>query len=160
MNVRQFKDFIIVPNMMALGLSSSSATVLLLGTCAQESDMGKYIVQQKIGYKGGIGVFQMQKNAYDDVWDRAIASSVTMRAKVRLLLGYEGKPPAERMASDLALASVMARLYYWLVKEPLPTSTNIEAMARYWKQYYNTSLGAGTEKEFMESYARFVEQDL
>lgn len=156
MNARQLRDVVIVPSLVALGLYNQSATNLLLGTCAQESNMGHYIIQQKIGFKGGIGLFQMEKVTFDDIWSRKVNGNISMKAKLRLLLGYEGNPPAERMATDLALAVVMARLFYADVPEKLPDADDIAGMAAYWKKYFNTKLGAGTTEEFISNYKRYV----
>lgn len=156
MNARQLKEVVIVPALMALGLESPSAVNLLLGTCAQESAMGHYLIQQNIGFKGGIGIYQMQKLSYDDIWNRKINDNVALKARIRLMLGYEGKPPAERMATDLKLATVMARLFYAVIPDPLPAADDIRGMAAYWKKYYNTSFGRGTIDEFVTNYAKYI----
>lgn len=156
MNVRQLRDVIIVPVTMGLGLYSPNSTNLLLGTCAQESNMGHFLVQQKIGFQGGIGIFQMEKNTFDDIWDRRISNNISMKAKIRLLLGYEGKPPAQRMATDLALATTMARVFYAAIPDKLPEPDDIEGMAAYWKKFYNTRFGAGTTQEFVSNYRKYV----
>ncbi len=156
MNARQVRDLIISPCLIALGLYSPSAVQLLIGTCSQESQMGKYIAQQGIGLKGGIGIYQMQKNAFDDIWQRVILPNVALRAKLRLFLGYEGKPSAERMVSDIALSTAMARLYYYAIPSALPDANDIPALAAFWKKFYNTPSGGGTEQEFIDNYKKYV----
>ena len=44
----------------------------------------------------------------------------------------------------------MARLKYWRVSQPLPET--LDGMARYWKTYYNTPKGAGTEDKFRTAW--------
>jgi hypothetical protein len=160
MQARQLRDIIIVPSLTAIGHYSSAAVNLLLGTCAQESHMGHYIIQKRIGMNGGIGIYQMQKPTFDDVWDRTVMPNIAMKAKIRLLLGYEGRPNPDRMASDLSLATVMARLFYSLIPELLPKDNDIEGMARYYKQYYNTPLGKATELQFKLNYIQYVQKDI
>lgn len=160
MHAKQLRDVIIIPSLMAIGQYSSAAVNLLLGTCAQESNMGKYLVQQGIGIRGGIGIYQMQKMTYEDIWTRQVMTSVGMKAKLRLLLGYEGMPQAERMASDLLLATAMARLFYYSVKEPLPKFDDIDGMAHYYKAHYNTHLGKATEEQFKLNYIQYVQKDI
>lgn len=160
MNVRQVRDIIIVPALTALGLNSPSAVNLMLGTCAQESGLGQFIAQNGIGLKGGIGIYQMEKPTYLDLWNNHIVNSSSLKAKIRLLLGYEVMPPAERMATDLALATVMTRLYYFYIPQSLPNKDDIMGLAAYWKDYYNTKLGKGTKEEFADAYYRLVKKGL
>lgn len=153
----QLRDIIIIPALTALGLNSESAVNLLLGTAAQETQMGRYLIQTNISpYKGGIGIYQMQAPTYDYIWNRHVDGSNSMKAKIKLFLGFEGKPPAARMASDLSLASIMARLNYANVLERLPEATDVNALARYWKVYWNTMQGKGTQDQFVQNYKEYV----
>lgn len=149
----QLRDIIIKPSLSALGLLSDSAVNLILGTAAVESEMGKYIVQN-----GGpaVSIYQIEPRTYSYIWDRHIENSRSMKAKVKLLLGYDGKPQPIRMASDLILATVMARLIYANVLEKLPESNDIKGMARYYKIYFNTMSGKSTEEKFIEKYNLYI----
>ena len=118
--------------------------------------MGHYLVQQNIGFKGGIGIYQMQRLTYDDIWNRKINDNVALKTRIRLMLGYEGKPPADRMATDLKLATVMTRLFYAAIPEPFPDNDDIRGMGEYWKRYYNTAMGRGTVDEFIVNYKKYV----
>lgn len=160
MNVRQLRDVIVVPVLTALGMFSPNAVNLLLGTAAQESQLGHFIVQQGIGFNGGIGIYQMQKAAYNNIWDRQISNNIALKMRIRLLLGYDIRPVAERMASDLLLATAMARLYYHQITMSLPEHNDIPGLAAYWKKWYNTVLGKGTEQEFVDNYAKYIEKGL
>ena len=51
----------------------------------------------------------------------------------------------------------MARAHYLRVPEPLPDAGDVEALAAYWKQHYNTPAGAGSEAEFIDNYQRVVD---
>ena len=60
------------------------------------------------------------------------------------------------LATDLAYACAMARIHYLRKPEPLPAHDDIEGLARYWKEHYNTFLGKGTVEEFVHNYRRLV----
>ena len=152
----QLRETVILPTLQALELSSESAVQLLLGTCAQETLMGRYLVQRNIGFRGGIGIYQMQRASYRMIWDKMVEGNGIMKAKMKLLLNYGGMPPAERLATDLALATAMCRLYYYAINAPLPAANDIPGMAAYWKKWYNTELGAGTPAQFIQHYDRYV----
>lgn len=156
MDCRQLKEIIIVPTLTALAMYSPSAVNLLLGTCAQESQLGHYLVQQGIAFKGGIGIFQMQVPTYNNIWDKQIAINAPIRARIKLLLGYENRPPAERMATDLVLATIMARLLYYGISLPLPAADDIKGLAAFYKRWFNTYSGKATEQEFIENYQKYV----
>lgn len=49
-------------------------------------------------------------------------------------------------------AAMMCRIHYRRVSEPLPAAGDLPAQAAYWKKWYNTELGAGTEAEYIEHW--------
>ena len=53
--------------------------------------------------------------------------------------------------SNIALQAVFCRLKYKRDKYPLPKSNDLKGQAEYWKRVYNTHLGKGTIKHFMEA---------
>lgn len=155
-DIYEFREDVVKPALAAINLLSASAVNLLLGTCAQETAFGTFLIQKKIGYEGGLGIYQMERNTYNFVWDAKVQPSPAVRAKIRVYLGYDGKPPAYRLVSDLALATIMARLYYHTFTEPLPEPNDIPGLARYYKLYWNTPNGAATEQQFISNYERYV----
>lgn len=136
-----------------LGKYSESAVNLLLGTAAQESALGEFWYQ-----KGGgpaRGIFQMEPATELDTWKNFINKNG--KVKLALLeLGYSYGPNSTRLLFDLRYQIIMARLDYARAKEALPGSDDVAGMARYWKKYYNTPLGKGTEAEFIENWKRYV----
>jgi hypothetical protein len=117
--------------------NSKSAVELLLGTCAVESDFGTYLHQID---GPALGIFQMEPTTF--YW---IATRYGFSEYSHFDLKW-----------DLRLAVLMARYRYWAVAEPLPGSDNIEALARYWKRYYNTYLGSGKVGDFITKYKKYV----
>lgn len=152
----QLKEYIIRPALQAIGLESDDAIYLLLGTCAQESALGTYITQGKTyDAQDAVGIFQQQKSGYDYLWSLVIDPNPALKAKIRLFLGYEGKPSLKRLMTDNALAAIICRLYYFTIREKLPDHKNVEAMAAYYKKYYNGP-GRATEEQFVTNYFRYV----
>lgn len=125
-------------------LHSPAAVELLLGTCAQESRFGHY--RRQLAGGPAVGVFQMEPATF--LWLRGKYS-----ARFPELVGRE----AHEMEWDDRLATIMARLRYLVVREPIPPADDVYGLAHYWKLYYNTRLGRGTEPEFVSNYQRFVE---
>ena len=125
-------------------LESPAAVNLLLGTAAQESAFGTYLWQ-----RGGLalGVFQMEPETFN--W---------LQTKYGRKYPYLAIHKAEDLPFDLRLAVLSARLRYRPVREPLPPAGDILALARYWKQNYNTALGAGTIEQFQANYKKYVKE--
>jgi hypothetical protein len=123
-------------------LASESAVLLLLGTAAQESKFGMYLLQVN---GPAIGAFQMEPDTFRWLTDK-------YRDEYPFIAG---RYPRE-MEWDLRLAIVMARLRYRVVPAALPSTDPIN-LAAYWKQHYNTAAGAGTPEEFLFNWKKYVE---
>ncbi len=151
LNIKQLKKLIEYVNKQ-LGMHSESATNLLLGTCAQESRLGSYIEQIEGPAKG---IFQMEPRTEIDIWDNFIKYRVDIAKDIYDVCGRDG--PGDWLWYDLAYQSALCRIHYFRVPEPLPDSNDIEGLARYWKQHYNTGGGAGAVKEFIANYMELVD---
>lgn len=142
---------IINPACKELGLYSVDAAFLLLGTCAQESHLGKY--RRQIGGPA-LSIFQIEPATEHDVW----YNFLRYHPKFIPLMGDE---MPEKLDNDLLFnndiyAAKIARLIYYRVSEKLPDHNNVQEMARYWKKYYNTPKGKGTEAQFIKSYEKYI----
>lgn len=126
-------------------LWSQSAENLLLGTCAQESLMGRYVAQMDGGPARGL--FQMEEVTFQDI----IKHSDTLR-RLKLTVPQN----VDMLIYDINAAIIFARLKYTMVKEMLPEADNVVALATYWKKYYNTELGKGTIQEFVQHYKYYI----
>jgi len=131
--------------LMPHGLWSQSAENLLLGTCAQESNMGKYVVQ--MGGGPAIGVFQMEPATYKTILNEC---DILRKKPIRLPLN------CNVLIYDMSAAIMATRLKYCMVPKALPDANRIYELAEYWKKYYNTELGKGTISEFMENYKLYI----
>ncbi len=136
---------------------SLAAENLLMGTCAQESAMGEYLVQ--LGGGPALGIFQMEPATYDDIWTHYLNYHNDLGNEVsRLESGFYSDDSLE-LSGNLYYATAMCRVHYWRRPEPLPVHDDIEGMAHYWKKFYNTVKGKGTTKKFIDKYARYVKEN-
>ncbi len=156
------KELVVVPVLKAMGPSyySEAAVNLLLGTAAKESEMGFYLKQ--LGRGPALGIYQMEPETYKwmlTILNKDFGDPNSKRFTLRgNLLEYlpQHDGPANTMIFNLAWATIMCRLRYYVVKAPLPAADDIAGLARYWKKYYNTSAGKGTEQEFINAYRKYV----
>ena len=134
-----------------LGLHSDNAVNLLMGTAAQESHLGKY--RKQIGGGPALGIFQMEPATFNDIVRNYLRYKPELAVKIERVARV-CRFHAEDIETNDLLAICMARVHYLRVSEAIPS--DVEGMARYWKKYYNTPLGKGTEEEFISNYKKLV----
>ena len=146
LNIHQFKTYVLQPTLEQIKLYSLSAENLLLGTALTESGDLHYLHQ--LGQGPALGLYQMEPHTHDDIWDNYLAFRKDLRREVLAYLGPVPEPK-DQLITNLAYATVMARVHYLRVKEPLPAADDHRGLANYWKEHYNTKLGAGKPDAFV-----------
>ena len=147
---QHFRDRVIRPTLEYLDMWSQAAENLLIGTALVESNLSA-LVQD-----GGpaLGVYQVEPATHDDILVTYLFDKPDLDRRVCEFAG--GIPPlarvAEQLVVNLGYATAIARLVYWRRPEPLPDASDVEALGLYWKQHYNTRLGAGDPAEFVRRY--------
>lgn len=116
---------------------------MLVGTACVESDCGKFIKQVK---GPACGIFQIEPNTAKDIINNYINYRKNLKdihnKLYNIYLTLE-----ENLCYNLAYSIFMCRVFYLRIKEPIPES--VEDQAKYWKKYYNTYLGKGTEQLYI-----------
>lgn len=135
-----------------IGLYSDNAVNLLMGTAAQESRLGKY--RKQIGGGPALGIFQMEPATFNDIVNNYLRYKPELAAKIERAASVS-RFKAEDIENNDLLAICMARVHYLRVKKAIPG--DLEGWATYWKRYYNTPLGKGTEEEFIANYKKYVQ---
>jgi len=134
------------------GMYSDKAVRLLLGTFAQESDLGFFLKQHPSGPARGIG--QMEGATTRDLVDRYLRKPGNEDLQVLILSYYTGTDEIEEEITwNLKLAVALTRLRYWVV--PIPIPEDREGQARYWDVHYNANNEDEVE-EYLASYDEFV----
>ena len=156
-NLEQYKKHILMPVLKSLEMDSLEAVDLMMGTGLQESEF-KHLMQ--IGGGPAIGFFQMEMVTAEDIVYRYVQNKKSeFRTKITGAVPL-GSPawlltPNElkwELTVNLALQVLLTRLKYYMVPEPIPTY--LSGQAKYWKQYYNTPLGAGTSDQYYNKYTK------
>ena len=133
-------------------LATPAAINLIMGTIAHESLMGKYRKQINGPARG---IIQMEPATEGDIWHNYLRFKPYIRHAIIKHTGIIG-PDAAQMETNDHYAIIMCRVHYLRVREKLPPADDIRALAVYWKQYYNTPLGKGTIKKFMNDYRKYL----
>lgn len=162
----QFLTEIVRPSLNRLETRAKIQTTemaerLLVLTCYAESLGGTYLKQV-----GGpaLGIYQMEPFTHNDIWKNFLTSTrmKDVRNALYLTLGDAHflyiqdvvLPFSDALIGNLEYATMMARIHYYRVPTSLPSASNAhsanEAVAQYWKDHYNTHLGAGTVQGALE----------
>jgi hypothetical protein len=150
MDATVFLTTIVRPTLIAVGAASDAAEMLLMGTAAQESNL---VYTKQIGGPA-LGYFQMEPATYDDCWTNYLHFRPDLAARVRAVRTAPGTASADDLVTDHVYAAAMARVRYMRVAAPIPADPRL--IAAYWKQHYNTPLGAGTVEDFIGNWNRYL----
>lgn len=149
-----------------------ATAMLLLGTAAQESNF-KWERQRSPKWDGAVGGFsKWQVEVSSIMQTRDGLRDVRLERALRLVFNDPKatadslvKVPIDQLLWALKfedndhLGVLFAREHYRRVPAPIPVhpdlSTQIVQLSRYWKQYYNTPLGAGTEAQFYTNFDNY-----
>lgn len=135
---------VIKDSLTPLRLYSDRALVLLLGTCAIESAFGRY--RRQLGHGPALGIYQMEPSTF-----RWLRTKYGKRYPAISEYSF-----ADQQSED-DQATVMARLRYLSIPDPLPASDDLEGQATYWRKWYNGNSPRGrTARDYIEAYHLYV----
>lgn len=152
----QFRQLVIDPALLSIGMYSPAASELLLGTAIQESSL-TYLTQldgDADPYDDAMGVFQVERATHDDIWENYLHYRWDLARKLLVACHFIAHPDASEMVTNLRYAAIMARMVYRRKSEPLPEVGDIHAQARYYVKHYNTALGKGSVAQYMSNWRR------
>jgi hypothetical protein len=141
------------PALTALEKGGPAAEQLVLGTGIQESLL---VHRRQLGNGPARGLFQMEPATHDDCWENFLKFRTPLADQVRQTLDPGQHPVASTLEVNDRYAAAMCRVRYLRVPAAMPAAHDIPAMANYWKQHYNTPLGAGTPEEFLEKWPHYI----
>ena len=147
LDVVQFRDLVVAPTLHMIDLYSPAAVNLVLGTAIQESRL-TYLKQ--LGGGPALGLYQMEPATHEDIWTNYLAYRPEIASRIRSLTAYPQM--SGELVGNLWYATGMCRVHYRRVPVALPDADDIEGLAEYWKEHYNTFEGAGTVEEFIENW--------
>ena len=148
----QFCEHIIRPTLKHIGFYSLGAEKLLLHTAIIES---RLIFLKQVGGPA-LGIYQMEPATHKDIWLNYLQHREELSNKVNdfsTAYSLNANEPDTKVEFDLihnlAYATAMARVHYLRVPAKLPEWDDIRGQGKYWKTFYNTHLGKGTEEKFV-----------
>ena len=184
-DINRFRNLIVRPSLKAVDLWSEDDEELLILTCAQESLGCTYLRQIKGPALGpyccepttyeSYWKDYLYKNSYYHVLEHGVALENTILYKILKFINQEkvlsdGKyynpfsliekpyyiPDINLLMENFLYASIMCRVHYLRVSEPIPSRSNIQLLAEYYKKHYNTDKGKATVEEAIKNYYAFI----
>ena len=158
-NLNDFSTEVVRKPLMQVGLYTVADEQLIVRTAAVESRLGEFLIQ-----KGGpaLGPFQMEPETHQDIYQNFLNYKPDLRSVILSACGYYDNPPADAMITNLKYAAIMCRIHYLrrqLSKtnpRPTPRAGDVTAQGEYWKQYYNSALGAGSVEKFISASNKII----
>lgn len=151
MRCDQLLTLVIRPVLKAMDAHSAAAERLLLMIAAHESDGFRCIAQVR---GPAVGFYQMEPFTHDDLMAYLTARRPDVLEKMSQ---WVTRPTSDALAWNLAYATAMARAFFLRLPDPLPNSDDLEGLAQYAKQHWNTRLGKATWEDYLNAYRRYCE---
>ena len=143
---KQIRD-IIEWSLKKMDLYSKDAADLVYKTGNAETS---YKHLKQMGDGPALGFWQVEPATLIDTIDNYVKYRPKLE-KGLISLGYDRRDIEMRVMSNIALQVAFCRLKYRRDKYPLPKANDLQGQAECWKRVYNTHLGKGTIKHFMEA---------
>ena len=169
----QIKD-IISQTISKIGLHSDKMTQLIFFTGLQESRY-QYLKQMECGIAKSW--FQIEDDTHDDIFENFLYYRLDLLISVlkftkychqlneikdkekfakEFILQKKYKNLHHELLVNIEYAIVICRLVYYRKPFKISKITNIESMAKIWKENYNTKFGKGEIKEFIDKANIFI----
>lgn len=138
------------------GHAMQNAIRLLVGTAAAESALKH---RRQIGGGPARGFWQMEPATAEDIFKNHLVHRPGRYAKVMALMICMSDVPIwtptlidleTHLEHNDIFACTMCRVHYLRVPEAIPDT--VEQQARYWKEYYNTPKGKGTQGHYITAW--------
>ncbi|KTC63866.1 hypothetical protein AO262_08310 [Pseudomonas fluorescens ABAC62] len=146
----ELRRYVIRPTLMYLGQHSRAAESLLLGIAASQSELGSALHDRR-----GHGLYSITEPRHRALWDTYLALDPERASLVRGLASqhaFLGAPQVE-LTVNLRYATAIA----WLLVEQhaptLPSSGDVQAMARIWKEIFHPQ---GRLRDFAQTWQTCV----
>lgn len=134
-------------------LWSPASEEILLMIAAHESNMGRHLRQ--IGGGPGRGLYQTEPDTLADNYNNFINARPALRRQIAEISGVDG-PDIDQLQYNPIYTTIHARLKLYRAPGQLPAAHDVQSMAAYAKNHYNTADGAATEERYLQDYFRLV----
>jgi len=151
MKAKHFRKYNLRTILQEYDCWSERAEELMMFTGVVETGLLDENVVQ-IGGGPARGYFQMEPWVCTDLVNDRLVNNPTRRQN--MLDNLEGSYE-ECLRDDIVFMVLACRYFYMEVPEPLPAASDVTAIYRYYKKYWNTEAGKATEAHCLEMLAKY-----
>lgn len=159
---KEIRDFVMTPIFRKFdeyqkGFYSPAAVNLCLGTIAQESSF-VFLRQNDYDYSsdnGAFGLCQIELNTLRSTRDWLAKKNPHLAQKIDITRSHI-LSDKDSLIGNLHYSILIMRSVYLSINKPLPSYNDIEGLAHYWKDRYNSKYGKGTPEEFVANYNKYL----
>lgn len=150
-------NYVVRPALIYADLHIGSAEQLIMGTAAVETAMGSFLHQVNKG--PALGLYQIEPATHLDIYKNFLGTRAALENAIFEASGIDKtKTPSDSMLIyNLNYATLICRVKYMRCPKGLPNIDDVQGMAEYWKENYNTNQGAGSESLFIKAYLKYVQ---
>lgn len=134
-SAEDLREFVIRPTLLLLNDWSHNTENLLVGTAAQESNLGCTL--QSCNHSG-TGLYRISAHTHLEVWDKYLVTDPESASRVRGLASQQQflKSPHAELISNLSYATAIAWMVYKRHQLLIPDNLNTYELGKYWLDYY------------------------
>jgi hypothetical protein len=153
----ELRSFVIRPTLEYLGERGDRALAaenLLLGTAAQESELGFHL---RVKRARGLGIYQITPQIHVNIWDRYLIDHPDLASSIRGLASqheFLAHPHAE-LATNLSYATAIAWMVYRRTHRIMPAPDDIPALGKLWFRHF-PHRSTETAEDFVTTYKHYV----
>lgn len=152
----QLRELIIRPPLQYINHYKPEDEEMLISISAQETEDGFYLKQIRGGENAALGIFQMEPDTHEFLWDTILTKDSSLGFKVMLSCNYTLRPKPEVMIYNLRYAAVMARIFWLHIEEPMPALHDSNGRWSLYKKYWNTYSGKATKEQFISNHDKYI----
>lgn len=130
------RELVIRPTLVSLDEWSPTVENLLLGTAAQESQLG---LRMQSPQENGLGLYRISALTHIQVWDQYLVTDPELASRVRGLASQQQflKFPHAELVTNLGYATGIAWMIYKRHRQMLTEDADSRTLARYWLDFYS-----------------------
>lgn len=153
----ELRSFVVRPTLEHLGETGERALAaenLLLGTAAQESELGFHL---RIKRARGLGIYQVTPQIHVNIWDRYLVRYPDLASEIRGLASqheFLAHPHAE-LATNLSYATAIAWMIYRRTNRPLPAASDVLGLGKFWFRHF-PHRSMDTAQDFGATFKRCI----
>lgn len=134
---KDLRELVVRPTLLQLNEWSPAAENLLLGTAAQESQLG---FRMQTNHTKGAGLYRISETTHIQVWDQFLVTDPELASRVRGLASQQQflKFPHCELITNLGYATGIAWMVYKRNNIQLPSENDIAGLADCWQRYYDS----------------------